>query len=273
MNATLPELIQTHTIPLQLELTETNGSTTIPAVVGDLGVLLDATPYPCEEEDVGLGREELAERYFRLKIGQKYKLLDPRLFELKRRVDLDQECFRQAGAEVPIKPVPVSIPALALAEYGTRSWAHRGECVVGKDYWGVNYDRGAKYTVRAAVPLIPKEVKEIAAEAMAFAHEVCAETLRIPTMRRYLASIASFEEKAIRVPEEIFGLTRPSLKILWKPTVESLEMEAEVQRPKDRDPALLLHFNGDHYLVCMWNVDNEEPLGHYLREFSQPEKR
>ena len=63
------------------------------------------------------------------------------------------------------------------------------------------------------------------------------------------------------------------LKVLWKPTEESMKVTVDARHIRDPDPALLLYFNQDYYLVTTWDVAHEEPFRHYLAEFTQPKQQ
>ena len=67
------------------------------------------------------------------------------------------------------------------------------------------------------------------------------------------------------------NLAQPKVGAIWIPTPESLNVSVDeklTQRRKNLDPAMILKVRGNNYLVQTWKVDDEEPLEHYLREFS-----
>jgi len=225
-----------------------------PVLSENMDLLLGQTPLKCEQDGVNKALGRLAKEYFRHKMGEKYDLLSYELFELKRRMKVSTEEFEGT----------IDLPVLAWSWYGNSHWKHEFK----KE--SESYDSYSKkkhtteITVKTKTPLIPAEIKESASEAMAYSHEVCADALRNKSIRNYLAT-------QIRTPEKITELVEPSLAVIWKPRLEDLSVEVEtteeVIETYDPDPALLLRFNKDYYLIATWDIPEEEPLDHYLREF------
>jgi hypothetical protein len=58
----------------------------------------------------------------------------------------------------------------------------------------------------------------------------------------------------------------PEFHAIWIPTAESLNVTIET--PPKRDPALVLAVGNRSYLVTTWEIDQEKPFEHYLREFT-----
>jgi len=251
----------------------------LPAVVNNMDLLLRATPYECEVEEVDKGINRLAEEYFRLSIGGRYDLLSRDLFGLKREVNIPESSVEIIKRHEQYKTVKfkeidsVEIPLFAVVKYGESSWSHKGK-VSGilslTDRYGSESSEASseEFNVGTKSPLLPQKVKQKAGEAMAFAYETCANTLKDPIMRRYLSTVDD-----LRTPEDITELVKPGLFVLWKPRLEDLEVKVEVQEPVDKDPALLLSFNRDVYLVTLWDVENEDPLEHYIHEFKESRRK
>ena len=60
--------------------------------------------------------------------------------------------------------------------------------------------------------------------------------------------------------------TLAPLHILWRP--EPSQIKSYITFPPDPDPALLLEFSKDLYLITTWNVEKELPFEHFLMEYA-----
>ena len=266
---TLNELVKEHSLPR----TAPDGGES--ALLRKLELMLGARPYPCEREAVNDAIEALAQDYFRSRLEKKYARLSDELFDLKREVALEpSNVLRAENSRIKeIKDVAaVSIPLLAQINYGAPAWSHTGKTTATIHYSsGLGPEKKEiEYRIGADAPPLTMQVKDAAAEAMAYAYEVCAGALRAPALRDYMGR----HTKENEAPENIFAdWMVPMLKVLWKPTEESMKVTVDARHIRDPDPALLLYFNQDYYLVTTWDVAHEEPFRHYLAEFTQPKQQ
>lgn len=98
---------------------------------------------------------------------------------------------------------------------------------------------------------------------MAFAYTVTAEALRNEAVRTYFATL-----ETLPTPEHILKHVRPSLKVLWRPGLEDISITLKSIDIPDPDPALVLIYNNDMYVVSTWEDAKEEPLDHLLKEYT-----
>ena len=59
----------------------------------------------------------------------------------------------------------------------------------------------------------------------------------------------------------------PTFQTCWVPTKESIGV-TKVPPVPPGDPALLVKFCDNHYLLGTWDIEDELQYEHYLREFS-----
>lgn len=267
---TLKEIIEKHTPAVLPDADQ---------VAVELDALRQAEPYHCELPTFSDVREDLTnkffESYFRGCLSDRYRPISEELFSLRRQIRVRAT---DRGIGIPreintkdLKFDPATIPAFAVINYGARQWDYTGlvQGAVSKtDYNNRKIREKKQFEFRVFVnaPLLTSRVKAEAAEAMAFAYEVCASTLRNPAALRNLMYHSAGENDT---PEQIItDVTSPELKVLWKPNAEDLIFKLKTPEPPNKDPALLLCFNKAHYLVTTWDIPNESPFRHYLKEFT-----
>ncbi len=61
----------------------------------------------------------------------------------------------------------------------------------------------------------------------------------------------------------------PEVLVCWIPTSGSLSIKSEIKVKPRPDPAMLLKLRDQYFLVSTWAVDDEEPLDHFLREYTE----
>ncbi len=282
---TLKEILTAHSLPQK-----SNGSEE--EIVRRINRLSQANAYQNERQAIEVLLASLAKDYFkeqfRQRMEKRYPRLSDELFELKHEIYVDEKDIKTSDEQTSVKEVGnIKIPSLALAEYGSSPWRREGKISAKvKDRYGYEKKDSLPYKVEVIVPGLTEKVKQDAGEAMAYAFEVCAGVLRNDAERTYLSRFFKENES----PENgLVNLVDPKLFILWKPTEESLRISVDATlveralseqraldmaaRARDRDPALLLRFNKDHYVVATWETHDEEPLLHYLAEFTQDVKQ
>jgi hypothetical protein len=107
---------------------------------------------------------------------------------------------------------------------------------------------------------------------------VCAAVPEVPPALASLgddALLAYFTQaKALRKSQRKDApVEKPSLRVLWAPTPESLYCKGEIPQPAPRDPALVLDIpdGGKHYrhVIATWNIGEEKPFRHWLAEYAE----
>lgn len=258
----LPQLIRQNGEVLRKKTAKTQQAKAAKQLEG----LMSHTPYDCEKANFKQGGNMLAARYWAHSLARKYnKVVLNSLFDLEREIKIPTEIIKVDRNEELLQVGTATIPIIAKILYGSSHWNYSGDVPIKRKEKSYGSDRvtNADFTVTAPAPCLTREVKEKASEAMALAYEVCAESLRNPWIRKYLLA-----REEISIPEQILEIVEPRLEIIWKPTLKSLDIRVEKPEPIDPDPALLLKFNNYRHLVTTWDVHDEEPLAHYLAEFS-----
>ena len=214
------------------------------------------TPLGIELSGVWRSITSLIEAYFSSMLAERYPQISGELLGLERAVTINAD-GRQFRANIPV---------FAVVRYGV------------EDYWEKSYtakdENGREYnaTISSKTPMPTAEVREKAKEAIAFCHELKSRALRVPVLGDYLIAyrgesyiVRSTGKEAER--KMTAAVPRPqtaSLKVLWKPNPSELSTKLRVI---DRDPILALQWENHLYLVETWNIPEEEPFMHYLKEF------
>jgi len=191
--------------------------------------LVGEVPLTCEREDIEKAKRGLLAEYLLSMFNGKYKVIDPKLFELRRRVRLEDDPEED-----------VAIPLFANVEVGNREWEPT-----------LTY-HSRKIYLRARTPPLSREAIKKAKEVMADYHVVCAETLREPVIGTLL-----FNDLYLHRGD----WAKLRLHVSWIPS--DLEIH---ETPKD--PILTANFYNKYLLVATWNVENELSFEHYIREFT-----
>jgi len=264
---TLNELVRGHSLPRG----ERDGEK---ETLQRLEAMLTARPYHCERAAVDKAMSSLAQEYFRNRLEKRYARLSDELFELEREIRITPEHVNTENSDIKSveKIAPATIPLLADVMLGKWSWSYDGHTTATVTYrsHAVGDKHKVNFSVEADAPPLTPDVKHAGAEAMAYVYEMCAEAMRSPTMRDYIGRNIAGD----RAPEnEMLAKLSPMLRVLWKPTEESMKTAVDTTQLRDPDPALLLYFNEDSYVVTTWDVKHEEPFRHYLAEFTAPRQK
>ncbi len=258
---TLKELITGHKLPQHNEDEQ--------QLARNIDRLMSVHSYEFEQDKIKSAIYTLAnnylQAYLRNRLGKKYPRLSDDLFELEREVT-PPLTLHPSRSQDDYEVEKVQIPVLALVNYGdSRVSYERKTNITRKGGYGTET---CAVKISAPVPLLTHKVKEDAGEAMAYALDVCAGALRDAQARWYIS-------RALKnTPPEsgLIEVLKPRLEVLWKPRLEDFVIEVEIPEPRERDPALLLNVDRDRYLVSVWDVVEEEPLKHYLSEFTAPKQ-
>lgn len=195
--------------------------------------LLSEIPLPAQEEHIHAALNSLVGDYVAMRLEVKYDLLHSDLFELERRIMVDES-----------RDIWARIPSFASVRFGEKIW--EGEASHEDSY------SHSKINMSSKAPPIPKKVKEKAKEFY----------------QDYFGSIsrALKDEVVGDLMLRRTGEIEPvDFKMYWIPLPSELEITVETI---DKDPILVAHNLGRNFLVAQWSVENEQPYEHYLREFS-----
>ncbi|MBX4196245.1 hypothetical protein KW805_01515 [Candidatus Pacearchaeota archaeon] len=114
-----------------------------------------------------------------------------------------------------------------------------------------------KLEVKACVPGYPSSVREKYSEAKKICADISLRAFKDPFRRRILEA-----DQSIILPDNTRVCSGTNYDIVWAPT----EVEIQEVRPPI-DPALILSYNGSHFVVDMWDVPGERPIEGIIREF------
>jgi hypothetical protein len=171
------------------------------------------------------------------KYGSKYDELLPGLFELERRIPYDN-----MGEKIEIK-----IPLFASADLdGDRDWEYKIPPSQITKHRSIN--------IVSERPLIPKKIREKARIAIADYYQIFADVVREPV----IGDLITNNIKEYKQDENL------NMKIFWIPKPSELKINIA----PDRDPILVAKINDIPYLIARWNIEHEEPIEHYVSEFS-----
>ena len=199
-----------------------------------ISILAVQVPLDSEKKHIQDAVDSLVNTYISVELESKYNLLHSDLFNLDRIV-------RSKKLDYDVR-----IPSFAKVKFGKAEW-NFGVC-----HETDTYKDGIEITSKA--PPIPSQVKEKAKEF----------------------SIEYFEKISKALEEEVIGdfvlrgnkdlQSYSNLYTYWIPKESELNFEIE-REEIDPDPILVSHNLGRNFLVAQWNVEEEQPYEHYLREF------
>ena len=100
----------------------------------------------------------------------------------------------------------------------------------------------------------------------AFVHEVYARALRQAPIREAFELGRCTQEKT-RI--QTSGPSDATFWTIWRPRSEDINLEFMLPPLlPDKDPALGMKFRKSWYIVGRWDVEQEKPFEHYLREYA-----
>ncbi|MBI4144741.1 hypothetical protein HY493_00855 [Candidatus Woesearchaeota archaeon] len=251
---TFTELLEFHTLERPASLDDE-----IKGTLDGIAHVTSRSALHVNDENYWSAVSSLVQRYFCFQLAKRYKPLSSDIFQLKRNVIA--EVPRHADGR---HQETFAIPLFAVVHPMTKTWSHE-HAWEGADTYG----RKANNTlhVEATVPRMPQAIVDKALEALAYVSEVKAGARR----EKALGELLTFSGKAFPQPTE-------DLRTIWIPRDEDLKVWVEVKRQPERDPALLLKYEDNHFIVGTWNIESERAMEHYLREYagvldSKPFKR
>ncbi len=236
-------------------------STTRERILGKLEELLGKQPFDFERDAWRDAIITLADQYFILELESRYPRVAWGLFEIQ--TELEFECVR--GSKRTYQTARVQVPVFHTLKFGD---THSKKVIKGfGEYKGYGEDLlkdELEWTLEVTSPHIPEEVRVKATEAEAFLHEVYAGALRERILRQTINLVRHTGNER----KNIFDPSQARLDILWRP--KPGEINFNLNLPPDRDPALVMEFREQNYVVTTWDVDRELSFRHYLKEFELP---
>ncbi len=188
--------------------------------------------------------------YVSLMFREKYPQVSGELLSLKRS-SIDVNC--KADGYYDIIHGCIDIPVFVYARFGKDEQWEKKYTVKSGDG-----TKSAEITLSSKTPTPTLEVRKKAKEAIAYCHDLESKVLQIPVIGDVLLA-QRINGKAVPHPADA------ELYVLWKP--KPSELKTEIKQIIDPDPILTIAWQNRLYLVTTWQVAEEEPFMHYLKEF------
>ena len=233
-------------------------------VLDGLERLMAMRPYDCEKNDWAKAASKLVNHYFRIQLSHRYKRLSPEILQLTTNLEIP-EMTRKYSDEY--RNIQLKMPVFACVIYGKSQWSWEGEADCERKENGKWVEDTLDMTLTADTPPLTPDVKQAAAEADACAYEIFAKALRTPQLREILHNSTYRNKLCSTMDVKLSNPTLAPLHILWRPDPEEIKVHLP-PLPPDPDPALLLEFGKDLYLITTWNVEKELPFEHFLMEYA-----
>ena len=199
--------------------------------------MLIATATKNERDRIYKGIDFLIEKHICSKYALKYDRLSPELFKLNRTIP-----YIYGKEEIDIK-----IPLLASIYFDEdKDWTYEFNPNLG------SYER---IKITSQRPIMQRKTQKKARIAIADYHQTFVDALREPVIGDLLMNDLSKYKEKINFSMQIFWIPKPS------------ELNIEIEY--DKDPILVGKINNTPYLIDRWNIDYEEPIEYYIREFSE----
>jgi hypothetical protein len=188
---------------------------------------------------------KLIDSYFASVFSRVYPMIDNELFNLKRYLRWEGGSVVEDTLEKSEKISCLTAPLFIFTPLsGTR--------IMPVGTWTLN---GSKITITCTLPSPPDKIMEHSKKVLANYHRIMSEACDNPVI------------------SDLFTLenTTPAIGALWIPVDTCLSAKTtRIEMPKaiSYDPALVLCVLKRWYLVTTWEIEEERPFEHYLREFS-----
>lgn len=203
---------------------------------------------------------DLSEQYLTAKLTALYGLVDPALFNLKRHVvvrdgKIEKDARRKFQGKRQAREVRFEFPLFVYAACDDEVIELGKDTTSTGDEWN---RRRIMHELTVDVPEMPDDVKiEIPKSTGAY--------------YRILGDLLMDEDLAdINAKTEFYEVEHA---ITWIPKTSGLNLEVTEEiikkEPVDYDPALLMVIGSNHFLVRTWDIKEEEPYDHFLREFTE----
>jgi len=198
----------------------------------------------CEAEPKRSSLYKLVDNWLDFRMRQNYKRISSKIFDLEREVVID---LRKYSRDAPDEKVTIKIPVFCVSE--NCHWSHEHKFTRPDTTSSYNRTIEYKITLSSERRPMPDEIRKAYSQAQAHVHRLYAEALT-----------------TYPINEIIFGhpnmLKKPSeakLVTLWQPKASDLRIDIKTKKI-DRDPVLVLQYNGWNYLVTTWNEPKELPF-------------
>ncbi|MBI4148218.1 hypothetical protein HY490_02915 [Candidatus Woesearchaeota archaeon] len=241
---TLKEALAQHTRPQKNKISEEK-------ILAGLEAVL-ATPWEYEVEEWHAGIQKMLGVYIKTQFTRHYPILSGSIRQLTTNLLIpelpatDLENYRTSDVYTNIS---TTCPLFAFAEMGTKTWTWGGSAKAIRG----GYQRDINVTIHATVPKPPREALAASATATATLSTIYARLFEHRTIGSYLAKNHPLQETG-------------RFHILWRPEPDDLRIEA---RPPDKDPALVMQFCNEGYLIATWDIPREKPYKALLSEFME----
>ena len=201
--------------------------------------------FPEERQQVMNAAVHFASYWFTSRFAQRYQLLSPDIFKLTRTV-INEEGYQ------------IQIPTLFSVHIDHIKGGvaiHRTENIECEGKRGSDRQ---KLRVSAVVPEYPIEARAAYIAAQQFTCELTRLAYEDPLLQRILE--VSRHERGNN--DSLFPYTAETIMI-WAP--EQVEISKIWQDPP-RDPALVMVYNGNHFVIHVWDCAEERPIDAFIRE-------
>jgi hypothetical protein len=204
--------------------------------------------------------QDLCQQLLIAKITALYGLVDPSLFNLKRhfivknnKVFKDQR--RKSSGRKDAGEIRFEFPLFIYSNIDEATVQLDKQTTTHGDEW----DRIRRHhELSVDVPEIPDEIKKEIPKATGAYYRILGDILMDADL-----SELNLQE----------GFYEPSFGVTWIPKASSFNYTATDEiiekEPVLYDPALLMSINNDSFLVRTWDIKEEEPYDHFLREFTE----
>lgn len=222
---------------------------------------------------------QLADDALVARLSTEYTEIDPTLFELKRylviELDSDGKNARviQDQTKEPINEeipkskkdvVDLKLPKRRIVKtplfVQVPLFRHEDIVNIGKYHTPGQSRYGYKTRIEVSISTkfpgsIGPNLTECYRKAMAAYHLAMSDLLKDPTIGESI-DLAHYEH--------------PELFAVWIPTLDTISVKTTIKevKPRVKDPAMFMKVNEHYFLLATWEVDDEEPFEHFLREYS-----
>lgn len=190
----------------------------------------------------------LVKEWFAQKIGSKYDEMSPEIFDLKRKIRVDSELFKNGYRNISGKKIICEIPMFATANPDkNENWTTNTSYTEDRDDY--------KLELSSRIPKMPSEIRKLRNEAISLSFKTYGDAINTDIISDVIFEKPSYAPR----PDTAEPL------VLWKPRPSEIHVKAELV---DNDPALLLKYDRP-YLVGMWEEPDEMPFESIVSMFKR----
>jgi len=207
---------------------------------------------PAESFSVGSTIDDLVAQYIGLELRTHYDLLSNDLFKLTRTIEVkDARVTNEAYGRPKTMPAKFVIPLFfSTSLNGESSLDNMVHYKFRTDDTNYNYECN-----------IDSEIPPLTIEAKVKAREF--RKIYMDSFSRALDSriIGPLVHRDLET-----GRADPKIKMFWIPKSSELKIDVTAF---DKDPLLIAHVYDMPFLLHRWDIKEEEPLEHYIAEFTE----